>query len=120
MLFADFCAISQYLLTIQGCAISASLRLNGIERINMFCNFFNKSTAANKLMNLKWASTVRTLLSLFNQPLSHAILAAQLATAWANDSIFDLAETNEAFEQLFDVLIRCSFLLFSLLPMLMS
>jgi hypothetical protein len=94
--------------------------LNGIERINMFCDFFNKSAAANKLMNLKWASAVRTLLPLFNQPLSHAIFAAQLATAWANDSIFDLAETNEAFEQLFDVLICCSFLLFSLLSMLMS
>tara|TARA_B110001450_G_scaffold206957_1_gene197192 strand:+ start:170 stop:364 length:195 start_codon:yes stop_codon:yes gene_type:complete len=64
----------------------------------MLCDFFNKSAAAHKLMNLEWASTVRTLLPLLNQPLSHAVLAAQLATAWANDSIFDLAETNEAFE----------------------
>ena len=86
----------------------------------MLSNLFNKSTTANKLMNLKWASTMRALLSLFCKPFSHAFFAAQLTTARTNHSIINFSKTNKAFKKLFDILICCCFLFFSLLSILMS
>ena len=68
----------------------------------MLSYLFNESTTAYELMHLEWASAVRTLLSLFNQPFSHAIFAAQFTAAWTNDGVFDLAIADEAFKKLQD------------------
>lgn len=51
------------------------------------------------------ASTMRTLLPLLSQPLLDAISTAQLRAARTQDSILDLAITNETFEYLLNILV---------------
>ena len=80
--------------------------LSLIEGIDVLSYFFDKSAATNKLMDLQWATTMRTLLSLFNQPFPHAILAAQLAATGADHRVFNFAEADETFKDVFKILIR--------------
>ena len=121
MFFADFCSFSQQLIVVQSWALVAGLSL--IEGIDVLSYFFDKSAATNKLMDLQWATTMRTLLSLFNQPFPHAILAAQLAATGADHRVFNFAEADETFKDVFKILIRWGcrlFLFFSLMLVLMS
>lgn len=62
---------------------------------------------------------MRTLLSLLNQPFSHAVFATQLAATWTNNSIFNFSKTDKTFENFIKVCASWRFLFFSLLDMLM-
>ena len=104
MFLANFCSFSQQLVVVQSCALLARLSL--IEGIDVFSYLFDKSATTYKLMDVQWTTTMRTLLSLFNQPFPHTILAAQLAAAWADHSVFNFAKTNKAFKDVFEILVR--------------
>jgi len=58
---------------------------------------------------------MRALLPLFNQPFPHTVFTAEFAAAWTYYGIFNFAETNETFEQFFNVLVCTLFLFFSIM-----
>lgn len=117
MFFADFCSFSKQLLVVQGRTLVAGLSL--VESVYVLSYLFDEPAATDKLVYLQRAATVRTLLPLFNQPFSHAILTAQLAAAGTDHCIFNFTKANEALEDFIKILVRRGLLLFSLLLRLM-
>ena len=93
--------------------------LSLVESVYVLSYLFDEPAATDELVNLQRAATVRTLLPLFNQPFSHAILTAQLAATGTDHCVFNFTKADEAFEDVIKILVRRDFLLFSMLLRLM-
>ena len=98
MIFADFRTVSNNCTVCKTFILTFGLFGVLVEDLNVFCNLFHKTATADKLVNLKTASAMWTLLSLLDKPFPDAISASEFATAWTDDSVFYLAEADEALE----------------------
>ena len=59
-----------------------------------------EETPRHKVLGLQMRTTVWTLLTLLVEPSCHAVFAAELGTFWAENSVHNLTEANEALEDL--------------------
>jgi hypothetical protein len=75
-----------------------------VQSIDGSRDFLHEPTV-NKLTHLESRSAMWTLLSLFSEPLSDTVPAAQFGAVGAQDRILNFAEANEALEDLVDVLV---------------